>query len=186
MLLPLAPSPLLLMLLMLQLGLYSVQFFMCRHSFGRRQQNVVGCRFNGPIFAYYKPLFPSRNNIISKRTHANNWSEWPYKYVTSLIIIVRAFRAENTPLYKLWMCVCICVFVLHFVHSFIVFFCFCCCLCFCLGFVALHRPLLVILTTAKTIYKITHSLSLGVCVFILILVYFWCHSLHLFLLLFLV
>lgn len=32
------------------------------------------------------------------RTHANNWSEWPYKYVTSLIIIVRAFRAENVPL----------------------------------------------------------------------------------------
>lgn len=39
-------------------------------------------------------VFPS-NFCVLPRTHANNWSEWPYKYVTSLIIIVRAFRAEN-------------------------------------------------------------------------------------------
>lgn len=93
-------------------------------------------------------------------------------------------------IYKLWMCVCVCV---RCFNSFTLSVCVCvfccyywccwwCLFCYrCQSFVALHRLLLVIFTNAETTISpiLPLSVSLCPCVFVLILVYFWCHSLHL-------
>lgn len=75
-------------------GLYSVQLFMCRHRSQRYR-----CRM----------VFPF-NFCVLPRTHANNWSEWPYKYVTSLTIIVRAFLVLKMLRRFYINCVSVCVF----------------------------------------------------------------------------
>lgn len=117
-------------------GLYSVQLFMCRHRSQRYR-----CRM----------VFPF-NFCVLPRTHANNWSEWPYKYVTSLTIIVRAFLVLKTLRRFYINCVSVCVFLSCY-----------------RGFAG------ALVGTAAA----TGILILNLFIFVSVVCYFWCHWLHL-------
>lgn len=91
-------------LMMVRLVLFD-QFFICRHS----PVDEISLS-NGFSVQFLR---------VAHRTHANNWSEWPYKYVTSLIIIVRAFRAENVRCrFYIDFCLSVCMFYSQ------IFFCY--------------------------------------------------------------